>query len=131
MLEIALAYDSGEPPVDPGEVALRMESFGEPVREVIETLGAHGLVLELAGGGLVPGRPLAAITLADVRRVITGAPLVPLAGAADALVTGILAGAEGVAAESLATRSYAELCARVRQIPHAVSPPERAGLSAS
>jgi membrane protein len=132
MLEIALAYDNGEAPPDPGEVALRIESFGEPVREVIGALRAQGLVLELAGGELVPGRSLAAITLADVRRTISGAPNppAPLAGGADALVTGILAGAEGVAAESLAARSFAELCVRVRQIPHVASQPERAGLSA-
>jgi membrane protein len=130
MLEVALAYDRGETPPDPGEVALRIESFGEPVREVVGALRVQGLVLELAGGGLVPGRPLAAITLADVRRAISGAPPAPLAGPADALVTGLVTGAEGAAAQSLAKSSYAELCARVRQVPHAASPPERAGLSA-
>jgi membrane protein len=115
MLAVALAYDRGEAPPDPGDVALRIESFGEPVREVLGALRAQALVLELASGGLVPGRPLAAISLADVRRAISGAPPVPEADSAHALVSGILAGAEGVAAESLASRSYAELCARVRQ----------------
>jgi membrane protein len=126
MLEVALAYVRGETPPDPGEVALRIESFGEPVREVIGALRAQGLVLELAAGGLVPGRPLAAITLADVRRAISGAPPTVLSGAADALVSGILAGAEGVAAESLASRSYEELCARVGQGAHGAASPARA-----
>jgi membrane protein len=115
MLEVALAFVRSEPAPDPGQVAIRIESFGEPVREVLGVLRAQGLVLELASGGLVPGRPLAAITLADVRRAISGAPPTAQPGSADALVRGILAGAEGVAAESLATRTYAELCARLLQ----------------
>jgi membrane protein len=127
MLEVALAYQRGDAPPDPGEVALRVESFGEPVREVIGALRAHGLVLELAAGGLVPGRPLAAITLADVRRAISGAPPTVLTGPADALVSGILAGAEGVAAESLAARSYEELCARIGQVGHAAASAARGG----
>src|SRR5690349_7110799 len=125
--ELALAYVRGETPPDPGEVALRIESFGEPVREVIGALRAQGLVLELAAGGLVPGRPLAAITLADVRRAISGAPPTVLSGAADALVSGILAGAEGVAAESLAARSYEELCARVGQVGYGAASAARGG----
>jgi membrane protein len=120
MLEVALAYDRGEPPPDPGDVALRIESFGEPVREVLGALRAQGLVHELAGGGLVPGRPLAAISLADVRRSISGEAPGLAGGTSEALVSAILAGAEGVAAEALEAHSYGELCARVRQ--NALSP---------
>jgi membrane protein len=128
MLEVALAYRNGTPPPDPGEVALRLETFGEQVREVLGALRAKQLVVELAGGGLVPGRPLEAITLADVRRAISGEP--PVLGDSDeALVSGILAGAEGAAAESLAEWTYAELCARAA--PRRIGPTSEAAGQAS
>jgi hypothetical protein len=73
------------------------------------------LVHELAGGGLVPGRPLAAISLADVRRAISGRAPEPVGGPCEALVSGILASADGMAAQALAAHSCGELCARVRQ----------------
>jgi len=113
MLEVALAYRTGAPAPDPGGVALRMETFGEPVREVIGTLKAKKLMLELAGGGLVPARSLDQISLADVRRAVSGVPPSISMNAADALVSGILTAAEGAAAEGLAKRTFAELCARV------------------
>ena len=79
MLEVALAYRDRAPPPDPGEVALRLETLGEQVREVIGTLRNKGLLVEVTAGGLVPARPLELLTLADVRRAISGEPLPGLA----------------------------------------------------
>jgi membrane protein len=126
MLVVALAYRDGLTPPDPGDVALRIETFGEPVREILGTLRAKRLVLELTGGGLVPARPLEEITLADVRCASSGqAP--PLSGdSTEALVLGILAVAEGAAAEALSTRTYADLCALVAP-RHRVALEEAAG----
>ena len=124
MLEVALAYRVGLAPPDPGEVALRIETFGEPVREILGVLRAKQLVLEVAGGGLVPARSLDRITLGDVRRAISGSPPSIAGNSADALVAGVLAAAEGAAAEALDTRTYDDLCARVATRP--ALPPERA-----
>jgi membrane protein len=130
MLEVALAYRDGRGAPDPGEVALRIETFGEPVREILGVLRAKRLLLELAGGGLVPARPLDRITLADVRRAVTGSPATVAGNPADAVVAEILAAAEGAAAEALEICTYADLCARVA--PRAggrasALQPERAG----
>jgi membrane protein len=121
MLEIALAYRAGAPAPDPGEVALRVRTFGEPVRDIVDTLRAKGLVLEVAGGGLVPTRPLEGITLADVRRAVSGEPPTIAGDSADALVCGLLAAAEGAAAQALAARTFADLCSRA--VPDVVSGP--------
>jgi membrane protein len=110
MLEVALAYRDGSAPPDPGEVALRMETFGEPVREILGVLRARQLVVEVAGGGLVPARPLARLTLGDVRRAVSGSPPSTARNSAEALVSGVLAAAEGAASEALDARDYADLC---------------------
>ena len=114
MLEVALAYREGRAPPDPGEVALRIETFGEPVREILGVLRAKQLVLEVAGGGLVPARPLEQITLGDVRRAVSGSPPTMAGNSAEALVSSLLAAAEGAAAEALDARHYADLCARAQ-----------------
>lgn len=118
MLEVALAYREGQPPPDPGEVALRLDTFGEPVREILGLLRSRQIVLEASGGGLVPARPLAQITLADVRRAISGEPVPAVEPSAGTLVAEILGAAEGAAARALAAYDYDELCSRVRP-PHA------------
>ena len=115
MLEVALAYRDRAPAPDPGDVALRLETFGEQVREVLGALRAKRLVIEVAGGGLVPARPLEHITVADVRRAISGEPPTPSDAPSDVLVSEILADAEGAAAESLAQWSYADLSRRVAE----------------
>ncbi len=117
MLEIAVAYVAGRPPVDPARIAVSLETFAEPVRLVLGTLRQAGLVLELPGGGFVPARPLANITLADVRRAMSGeAPRHE--GAAEAgIVASLLSEAEGTAASTLARTAYDALCAA------SVSPP--------
>jgi membrane protein len=116
MLEVALAYRDGAAPPDPGEVALRIETFGEPVREILATLRAKRLVLEVSGGGVVPARPLEQITLADVRHAVSGDPPTFAGDSTEALVSGVIAAAEGAAAEALATQTYAELCSRVAKM---------------
>jgi len=118
MLEVALAYAQRRPAPDPGEVALRLETYGEPVREVLGTLRAGQLVLEVGGGGLVPARPLDQITLADVRLAVSGRAPTLDGNSAEAFVSRILAAAEGAAAEELATRSYADLCAHLSPRPY-------------
>ena len=113
MLEVSFAYHRGAPPPEPAEMAERLDTLAEPVREVLSLLRVAGLVVEVAGGGMVPARPLSNLTLADVRRVVTGpVPDAPRASEG-ALVAGILAGAEGAAAESLAKTSLEELCRRL------------------
>jgi membrane protein len=111
MLETALSFRSGAPPPDAAEIALRIGTFAEPVRDMVATLRGRRLVLEVAGGGLVPGRPLDRISLADVRAAIAGDPPTSAGNPADTLVSAILSGAEGAAAEALASRSYSDLCA--------------------
>jgi membrane protein len=113
MLEVALAYERAGAPPDPAEVAIRLESFAEPVREIMGALRQAGLLLDVVGGGYVPARPLSRITLADVREAMAGAPPSGAAGSVEALVAGLLGSAEGAARASLAATSYEELCARI------------------
>ncbi len=125
-LEVALAWRAGAAPPDMGDVALRLETFGEPVREVLGALRARGLVHEVAGGGLVPTRPLVEISLADVRRALSGEVPDRRGDEVEALVSGLLASAEGAAAQTLALRSFEELCQRVAPRPPVVPPAPRA-----
>jgi len=113
LLEVARAHARGAPPPEPGEIAASLEVLVEPVREVLAQLRASGLVLESAGGGLVPARPLDRLTLADVRGVVSGGT--PRSGDApgEALVASLLAGAEGSAARALAGVTYLELCRKL------------------
>jgi len=113
LLEVARAFRKGAQPPEPGEVATALETAAEPVREVLSRLRAAGLVHEAASGGLVPARPLDQLSLADVRRVLSGG--VPGGGPepAEALVAAVLEDAEGAAARSLAAVSYEELCGRL------------------
>ncbi len=113
MLEVALAFDRGEPAPEPAEIAVRLEALGEPVREVMAALRSAALVAELAGGGHVPARSLGQITLADVRSAVAGSAAGLEGGSSAALIAGVLAEAEGAAAEALAEVSYQDLCARI------------------
>ena len=129
MLELALDYAEGRPPTDPGDIAVRLQTFGEPVREVVGALRMGGLVRDTAGGGLVPARPLDRITLADVRRVTSGGPPPTGGEPALALVSGILAAAEGVADEALSNQTLASICARLA--PTGSTPPGTAAARGS
>ncbi len=113
LLEVARSHRRGEAPPDAGEVAGRLEILVEPVRDVLARLRGADLLVETAGGGLAPARPLERITLADVRRVLAGESPSAEGAAAEALVAGLLAGAEGSAAQTLAGVTYAELCRRL------------------
>ncbi|HTT70332.1 MAG TPA: YhjD/YihY/BrkB family envelope integrity protein [Anaeromyxobacteraceae bacterium] len=115
MLEVALAYRDGAAPPDPGEVAYRVETFGEAVREILGTLRARGLVLEVLGGGLVPARPLREITLSDVRRAVAGEARTAPGGSSERIVADLLGKGEAAALEALAREDYEVLCARVRK----------------
>jgi len=123
LLVVALAWRDGEPPLDPGEVADRLEAPAERVREVLARLRDGGLLAESARGALTPGRPLERTTLADVRRVIAGPPPPPPKEEARAVVAALLARAEGAAAEHLAETSLEDLCRALR--------PEAAGAGAA
>jgi membrane protein len=113
LLEVARAHARGAAPPEPGEIAASLQILVEPVRDVLAALRGGGLVLESAGGGLVPARPIDRITLADVRAVVSGGS--PRSGEApgEAVVASLLAGAEGSAARALSGVSYAELCRRL------------------
>ncbi len=113
VLEVARAFRKGAPPPEPGEVATALETAAEPVREVLSRLRAAGLLHEAAGGGLVPARPLDQLSLADVRRALSGGVPDGGPGPAEALVAAVLQDAEGAAARSLAAVSYEELCGRL------------------
>jgi len=110
---VARAFRKGEPAPDPGDVADCLDAPAEPVRELLAQLRDAGLVAEGSGGGLAPARPLADITLADVRRVVAGLPPPVPNDAARAALAGLLARAEGAASEQLAATSFEALCLAV------------------
>ena len=71
-LEVALAYRDGAPPPDARPACAPHRELPEPVREMSPRSAARGVILEVVGGGLVPGRPLEQLSLADVRAAIAG-----------------------------------------------------------
>lgn len=110
MLQIARAFDRGEPAPDAGEVASRLGSSAEEAGEVLAALRNAGLVVALADGGLVPSRPPERLTLLDVRRALVG-------GASDlpnarGPVAGIIRDVEEQAEERLAAIHFGQLCAQ-------------------
>jgi membrane protein len=117
LLEVARAFHRGEPPPQPEEVADRIDMLPEPVREVLALLRANGLTTETASGGLLPARPLAQLTLADVRRVVSGAAQASREEGGTPAVLGPLASAESAAASALAGVTYEDLCAGPRAGP--------------
>ncbi len=81
LLEVALAFErrpapDEEPPPAPdvASLARSIRVADEEVARVVEALAAQELLRPLAGGGLVPGRAPARITLLDVRRAVLGPP---------------------------------------------------------
>jgi membrane protein len=117
LLAVALAWWDGERPPDPGDVADRLDVPAEPVRDVLAQLCAAGLLAEEDHGGLTPARPLAAVTLADVRRMIAGPPPSFPEGEPGSRVAALLAGAEGAAMERLDATTVEDLCRSVRPSP--------------
>ncbi len=110
LLEVARAFDTGGAAPDPGDVANQLGAAADDVSEVLGALKGAGVVVSLADGGLVPGRPLEKITLLDVRRALTGRapPPAPAAGVVAAVVKGV----EDEAAERLADVTLRTLCDR-------------------
>jgi len=113
MVAVARAFRRGERPPEPDAVARGLEVVVEPVRDVLGQLRAGGLLLEAAGGGLLPARPLDQLTLADVRRVVSGGSPQVADAPDEALVAGVLSGAEDAAARTLAGVTLDELCRRL------------------
>jgi membrane protein len=78
MLEVALAFDgdgadrgeAGAP--TPSDLARALSVQPVDVAGVVDAMRAAGLLRALAGGGLVPARPLERITLLDVRLAMLG-----------------------------------------------------------
>jgi len=113
MLEVARAHDLGRPPPDPDDLADELDVTVQAAEEVAALLRSSGLVVEAAGGGLAPARPLDRISLADVRRLVAGERG---AGRGDgaALLAEVLGGADALAGSRLADATFADLCARLR-----------------
>ncbi|HVP68997.1 MAG TPA: YhjD/YihY/BrkB family envelope integrity protein [Anaeromyxobacteraceae bacterium] len=110
LLVVARAFREGAPAPDPGDVADRLDAPAEPVRELLERLRDAALIAEGVGGGLAPARPLAQISLADVRRVVAGLPPEVPSDAARSTIAALLARAEGAAADQLAETSLEDVC---------------------
>ncbi|HZZ85757.1 MAG TPA: YhjD/YihY/BrkB family envelope integrity protein [Anaeromyxobacteraceae bacterium] len=121
--EVGLAYRAGAPPLEPAELADRLSSLAEPVREALTALRQAGLVLEAAGGGYVPGRPLEGITLADVRRATSGPP--PEVAPGSARLGRAMAEAERAAAAALGSVTLADVCDDWVTPPREQQPGER------
>jgi membrane protein len=122
LLAVAKAYDDGEPAPDVAEVANRLRVVGEEASDAVAALRQAGLVVSLAGGGLVPSRPLEKLKLLDVRRAVDGRqqPAGGSAGHLEAVVKQI----EDRAAEQLDEITFRELCDRERGV--ALTPPGEA-----
>jgi membrane protein len=113
MLEVSRAFRRGERPPLAEEVAVRVEALPEPVHEVLAALRQAGLVIEAASGGLLPARPLAHITLADIRRIVAGEVPAPQRNGPAHAVVPPLSEAEGAAMTRLAAVSFEDLCVDV------------------
>jgi membrane protein len=80
LLEVALAFErrpgpeeeAAAAPPDVAALARSIRVADEEVASVVEMLAAQELVRRLPGGGLVPARATALITLLDVRRAVLG-----------------------------------------------------------
>jgi membrane protein len=121
LLVIARAFDAGTPAPDAGEVANELGASADDVSEALGALKAAGIVVSLADGGLVPGRPLEKVTLLDVRRALGGKEP-PLTTPSD-LIAAVVKGAEDESAERLADVTFRSLCDRERGAGDGERPP--------
>ena len=129
LLVVARAFDGGTPAPDAGDVANQIGVAADDVSEALGALKTAGIVVPLADGGLVPGRPLEKITLLDVRRALGGSE--PPLTASSGLVAAVVKGVEDEAAERLGDVTLRTLCDRDRgstesERPAAPSAPEQA-----
>jgi len=114
LLEVSLAWFDGAQAPDAGEVADRLDAPAEPVRDVLAALEEAGFLSESDDGLLTPARPLAQTTLADVRRVIAGAPpRIPVEQTAAKLAV-LLEEGESAAVERLSATTLEDLCRGMR-----------------
>jgi membrane protein len=116
---------------DPSALAATLGAPLAQVSELVEALARAGLLRSEAGGGLVPGRSLERITLADVRHALAPAgaragppapspsPAPPGGAPTDAAETGpvdqALAAAEAEASKRLAETTLRRLCDEARR----------------
>lgn len=99
VLSICRGFQAGEP-LTPREIATRCVSNDTQVLPALEVLEGAGLVAELADGRWVPTRPLAELTLEDVRNAARGERIASVSEPGYLLVEGYLR--EANAAASLA-----------------------------
>jgi membrane protein len=107
LLQVARAFRAGAPAPSPEKVAEALHA-GMAALDALEALTRAGLVKALARGGLVPARELEAITLLDVRRALSGAPLPEVRR--DGLLATAFRRADERAEERLAQVTLRELC---------------------
>ncbi|MEI7706098.1 MAG: YhjD/YihY/BrkB family envelope integrity protein [Deltaproteobacteria bacterium] len=119
LLEVALDWRDGRAAPDAGEVADRIDVAAEPVREVLSALEDAGFLTEADDGRLSPARPLARISLADVRRVIAGPVPHEAGGGTAGMLAALLDEGENAAVERLSRTTFEELCQAVRDPPGA------------
>jgi membrane protein len=124
MLQVARAFDRGEPAPEPSEVASQLAADADDVGDVIGRLRTEGLLVTLGDGGLVPSRSLEKVTLDDVRRAILGGDLPSGRGSVASIVRTV----EEEASARLAGVTLRELCDRERggqaaPAPAAPAPP--------
>ncbi len=117
LVSVALAHRTlNGPAPDEGMLAFALKVRHDDVAEVVEALRGAGLVKVLEGGGLVPGRPEARITMLDVRRAVLGvAP--PRVGAALDVVERTLAGIDLEVTALLERTTLAQLCDQAEGLP--------------
>ena len=122
LLEVALAWWDGTPAPDAGEVADRIDTAAEPVRDVLSMLEEAGFLSESDDGRLVPARPLDRMSLADVRRVIAGPAPRTAEGGTTTMLAALLDEGESAAVERLSRTTVEDLCRAVRTTPQAPHP---------
>ena len=127
LLDVALAWWDGKPAPDAGEVADRLDAPAETVREVVAALEEAGFLSEADDGKLTPGKPLARVSLADVRRVIAGPPPRPPQDGLAARLAAYLEGGEGAAVQHLSTTTLQDLCQLERPATRASAAPGPVG----
>jgi membrane protein len=124
MLEVAIAFEGdrgqAEAP-EAGDLSRTLRIQREDVNDVVEALGAAGLLRTLAGGGLVPGRPLERITLLDLHTAVHG-PAPARSGEEPVALDRVLQEVDAEQAGRLAGISLRDLCdeERTRLIRQAV-----------
>jgi membrane protein len=109
MLEVARAFQRGEPAPDIAEIAARAGLVAEDAAAGLEKLAGARLVVTLADKGAVPARALERITLRHVREAVFGEEALP---DDPSPVAALVFGAEDAAARRLDEVTFRDLCDR-------------------